>query len=135
MLDTNPTSNGVFDMFVPDPSNVPLIETTMAEFSTDIPVTKYVNEDESLDIWNGVTPKEDVLNEVVEKDVFVKVDRDSKFHEIGTHEEVTSENMWERTEVLAGEDSFFWVFFSLFLLLTVLHKWLLFLKKKVTGGA
>ncbi|XP_072250705.1 syndecan-2-B-like [Leuresthes tenuis] len=132
MLGTNPTSNGVFDMSSPDPSNVPLTETTAAEFSTDIPVTKYAGEDERLDTWNGVTPKEEVLSEVVKNEVFANVDRDSKFHEIGTHEEVTSENMWERTEVLAaviacGVVGFL---FAVFLLLLLAYR----MKKKDEGS-
>ncbi|KAM4579948.1 syndecan-2-A-like [Odontesthes bonariensis] len=130
MLDTNPTSNGVFDMSSPDPSNVPLVETTTAEFSTDIAVTKYVNEDESLDTGNGVTPIEEVLLKAVEKDVFA--DRDSQFHDRGTHEEVTSENMWERTEVLAaviacGVVGFL---FAVFLLLLLAYR----MKKKDEGS-
>lgn len=70
-------------------------ETTTTTVSIDISVVKEHEEDNSLDRWDITTPGEILIqeenNEVWGRDKRIK-----------NAEEVTSENMWERTEVLAG---------------------------------
>uniref|UniRef100_A0A3B4UVC5 Syndecan n=1 Tax=Seriola dumerili TaxID=41447 RepID=A0A3B4UVC5_SERDU len=61
----------------PSSTSIPPTETTATEFSIDISVTKDTDENNILDRWDVLTSKD-------------------------SEGEVTSENMWERTEVLAA---------------------------------
>lgn len=65
-------------------------------------------EDNSLDekdVPTSTTIEDVNLNE--NENEIVPIDgRGSRFHNMGKPEEVTSENLWERTEVLAGKDEF-----------------------------
>lgn len=94
---------------------MPPSETT--KINVDISVAKEADEDSRLDrIDDEVQIKE------AEDDILLEGGRDNRIYDIESPEEVTSENLWERTEVLAGEAVFplwltttfvciFWVFF------------------------
>lgn len=92
----------------PSSTKMPSSETTGAEFSMDISVTKESDEDNSLDRWDVTTPKDsgdEVWTNEFENEILAKDGRGSKLYELDSPEQVASENMWERTEVLAGKDS------------------------------
>lgn len=72
----------------------------------DASVNKETDEDNSLDRWDNPTPKnseEDVQLTDVENEIVALDGRGSRIYELGSPGEVTSENVWERTEVLAGK--------------------------------
>lgn len=87
--------------------STPPSETTRV--SVDGNVDKDREEDNSLDekdvptstTIEDVDPTNENNNEIVPID-----GRGSRFYNMGKPEEVTSENLWERTEVLAGKDEF-----------------------------
>lgn len=73
-------------------------------------------EDNSLDDLDVSTTKgseDEVLIEKEDNEIVVKDGRGSRRYDMDTAEEVTSENMWERTDVLAGMEEP--LFFSVFL--------------------
>lgn len=87
------------------PSSVPPFETT--SLSTDIIVPKETDEDNSLDRWEKPTPTDNVDQyEIIENEIVPNNGRGSSRHGNKHSEEVTSENLWERTEVLAGKSCF-----------------------------
>lgn len=102
MADVDPTD----DWFTQSTTIMPPSETTASKFSIDISITKETDEDNSLDSWDISTPKIDGDDLSVEdrNDILAIDGRGSKMYV--PPEEVTSENLWERTEVLAGKDSF-----------------------------
>lgn len=65
--------------------------------------------DKDEDRWDVTTPK-DMIDEVhvvpVENEILAKDDQGSRLFKVDSPKEVTSENMWERTEVLAGKAGF-----------------------------
>lgn len=104
---------GKTDSFTPSTTlsstSAPPSETTTTTFGVDISVTKDTNKDNSLDRWDVSTPKqpeEEVQMKEAENEILAKDGRGSRRYEIDPPEEVTSENLWERTEVLAGKDRF-----------------------------
>ncbi|XP_044063876.1 syndecan-2-like isoform X2 [Siniperca chuatsi] len=82
----------------------PPSETTATTFGKDISVTKDTDKDKSLDRWDVPTPKDsgdEVPIKKGENDVLAKDGRGSRIYEMDSTKEMTSENLWERTEVLA----------------------------------
>lgn len=83
--------------------------TEITTLNRVVSVTKETNEDNSLDRWDVPTPKtsgdEVVISEIDDNEILAKDGRGSRLHELSP-EEVTSENLWERTEVLAGKAGF-----------------------------
>lgn len=87
------------------PSSMPPSETT--SFSTDIIVPKETDEDNSLDRWERPTSKDNGdKHEIIENEVVPNNGRGSRRYDMERPEEVTSENLWEKTEVLAGKSCF-----------------------------
>lgn len=87
------------------PSSTPPIETT--RFSTDIIAPKETDGDNSLDRWERTTFKaNDNRYEIIENEIVPSNGRGSRMYDKGHPKEVTSENLWERTEVLAGKSKF-----------------------------
>lgn len=92
----------------PSSTKMPPRETTGV--TVDISVTNESDEDNSLDRWDVSTTKDggdEVLTNEFENEILAKDGRGSKLFELDTPEQVASENIWERTEVLAGKDSSF----------------------------
>lgn len=86
------------------PSSLPPAETT--RFSTDVIVPKETDGDNSLDRWQRPTTKDNGDQyEIIENEIVPGNGRGSRIYD-GRPEEVTSENLWERTEVLAGKSGF-----------------------------
>lgn len=88
---------------------MPPSETTATKFGIDISVTQDADEDNSLDKWDVSTPKDsgdEVLIKDIDNEVLGTDGRGSRMYEMDSPKEVTSENLWERTEVLAGKDRF-----------------------------
>ncbi|KAM6909696.1 uncharacterized protein FYW49_011712 [Xenentodon cancila] len=122
MPSAKPTS--VIQSHSSGPSNEPLDEAT-TQFM-DISVSK---NDNTVDDWNDETSK-DLTNEV-EKDIIADGGRGGRLHKANP-QEVTSENMWERTEVLAAVIACGVVGFlcAVFLLLLLAYR----MKKKDEGS-
>lgn len=61
------------------------------------------------DRWDATTPK-DTIDEVpvvpVDNEILAKDGRGSELYKVDSPKEVTSENTWERTDVLAGKAGF-----------------------------
>lgn len=102
MLGTDPIADWFTESTSPSSTNVPPSETTATGFSTDISVTKDTNEDSSLDSGDILTSKDGGENVLIEEEATGR----GRIYVLDSPEEVTSENVWERTEVLAGEDRF-----------------------------
>lgn len=81
----------------------PSSESTATELSIDITVTKDADKDSNLD-----HSTDEIENEIVKEDVneVLTINDRGRKYDLADPEQVTSENMWERTEVLAGEDRF-----------------------------
>lgn len=77
---------------------MPAGETT--KINIDISVAKDTDEVNSLDRSDVPTTKRSG------DEVPIEVGRDSRTYDLGSPGEVTSENLWERTEVLAGKAMF-----------------------------
>lgn len=87
------------------PSTMSPFETT--RFSTDIIAPKETDGDNSLDRWERTTSKaNDNRYEIIENEIVYRDGRGSRMYDKGHADEVTSENLWERTEVLAGKSKF-----------------------------
>ncbi len=85
---------------------MPPSETTATKFGIDISVSEDTNEDNNLDKWDVSTTKDSGNEVLIDDTVLANNGRDSRMYELDSPKEVTSENMWERTEVLAGKDRF-----------------------------
>lgn len=87
------------------PSSMPPFETTTV--STDFTLPTVTSEDNSLDRWERPASKDKGdQHEIIENEIVPNVGRGSRIYDMERPEEVTSENMWERTEVLAGKSCF-----------------------------
>lgn len=110
-------------------TSMPPSETTTTKFNIDISVTKNTNQDHVSTPKNAgdTIQKKEIENEIVAKD-----GRGSRMYEINSPEEVTSENLWERTEVLAAVIACGVVGFlcAVFLLLLLAYR----MKKKDEGS-
>ncbi|XP_069549354.1 syndecan-2-like [Brachyistius frenatus] len=128
----DPTVDWFTQSTSPSSTNMPPNGTTAGEFSMDITVTEYTDEDNSVDRWNVAPTKEDVLIKRVENEILAKGGRGSRLHELHSPEEWTSENLWERTEVLAAVIACGVVGFlcAVFLLLLLAYR----MKKKDEGS-
>ncbi|XP_056300688.1 syndecan-2-like [Pseudoliparis swirei] len=114
----------------PSSTTMPPSETTATKFSIDI--TVFNDKDNSLDTWDVSTPKNRGDEVQVENDILAENARGNRIYDMGSPEDVTSENMWERTEVLAaviacGVVGFL---FAVFLLLFLAYR----MKKKDEGS-
>lgn len=88
-------------------TNMPTTKNTDTEFGMDITVIKDISEDNSLDSLDDSATKnreDEVLIVQDENEIVPNNGRGSRMYDMEAPEEVTSENMWERTEVLAGKD-------------------------------
>ncbi|KAM8736010.1 uncharacterized protein AB9X84_024239 [Acanthopagrus schlegelii] len=128
VADVDPTD----DWFTQSTTIMPPSETTASKFSIDISITQETDEDNSLDSWDVSTPKIDGDDLSVEdrNDILAIDGRGSKMYV--PPEEVTSENLWERTEVLAAVIACGVVGFlcAVFLLLLLAYR----MKKKDEGS-
>ncbi|KAK5862555.1 hypothetical protein PBY51_017937 [Eleginops maclovinus] len=116
-------------------TNMPFTKNTETEFGIDITVIKDISEDNSLDTWDDSTTKnskDDVQIKKEDNDIVPNNGRGSRRYNNGAPEEVTSENMWERTEVLAAVIACGVVGFlcAVFLLLLLAYR----MKKKDEGS-
>ncbi|XP_073342176.1 uncharacterized protein [Pagrus major] len=122
------------DWFTQSTTLMPPSETTQTKFSIDISTTKETDEDNSLDMWDVSTTKNigDEDSKVDKNENVGKDGRGSRIYEIEPPEEVTSENLWERTEVLAAVIACGVVGFlcAVFLLLLLAYR----MKKKDEGS-
>ncbi|TNN02366.1 syndecan-2-like isoform X1 [Takifugu flavidus] len=120
------------DRFVrTSPSSPPPAETT--RFSTDVIVPEETDGDNSLDRWQLPTPKDDGdQHKHIENEIVPSNGRGSRIYDSQRPEEVTSENLWERTEVLAAVIACGVVGFlcAVFLLLLLAYR----MKKKDEGS-
>ncbi|XP_056142609.1 syndecan-2-like isoform X2 [Lampris incognitus] len=118
-MDTEVDMRPTVDWFIfntsPSSSSIPPIETTTAWYSIDGSPTK--------------DSAEDVL---VKKGVQVKDGKDDQTYTLDVPEEVTSENLWERTEVLAAVIACGVIGFLCALLLLILFAYRM--KKKDEGS-
>lgn len=96
----------VFDLFPQSTTaSAPPSETT----SGDVSPTKDEDEDmedNSVEQWDATTPgyiEEDILIAQSDNEILHSAGKGSRRLEVGSPKGVTSENLWERTEVLAGE--------------------------------
>ncbi|XP_008289966.1 syndecan-4-like [Stegastes partitus] len=114
------------------PTATPPSETTAAEFSTDMTTTEDAEEDNSLDRWEVSTIEYESVDRAIENDIYAVGGRGSRRNGVGSPEEVTSENLWERTEVLAAVIACGVVGFlcAVFLLLLLAYR----MKKKDEGS-
>ncbi|XP_060936585.1 syndecan-4-like [Limanda limanda] len=115
------------------PSHGSPTETTTTKFSIDISVTKDGEEDNSLDTsWDIFQEGSDNILIKVEEDNEVRADGRRRSNVQATPEEVTSENLWERTDVLSAVIACGVVGFlcAVFLLLLLAYR----MKKKDEGS-
>lgn len=89
----------------PSSTSPPSSETMTTKFSREISVTKDADKDNELDDSTDKVIEEDIVRQDV-NEVLAVDDRGRKTYDVADPEQVTSENMWERTEVLAGKDRF-----------------------------
>ncbi|TDH12064.1 hypothetical protein EPR50_G00067040 [Perca flavescens] len=122
------------DWFTESSTSKPPSETTATKFGIDITVINDIVEDNSQDRWNVSTPKnheDEVLIADRENDLKATNGK-GRIYEMDSPAEVTSENMWERTEVLAAVIACGVVGFlcAVFLLLLIAYR----MKKKDEGS-
>ncbi|XP_056237568.1 syndecan-2-like [Seriola aureovittata] len=87
----------------PSSTSIHPTETTATEFSIDISVTKDTDENNSLDRWDVLTSKDSEGKDLNQEEMGNDMSNDrGRIYVIDPPGEVTSENMWERTEVLAA---------------------------------
>ncbi|XP_022049907.1 syndecan-2-A-like [Acanthochromis polyacanthus] len=110
------------DWFAQDPTAIP------SEITTDMTATEDADEDK----WDNTIGEDEDVNTMVVDDVYAIGGRDSRRNQITSPEEVTSENLWERTEVLAAVIACGVVGFlcAVFLLLLLAYR----MKKKDEGS-
>ncbi|XP_060905412.1 syndecan-3-like [Labrus mixtus] len=100
-----PTADWFTQNTSPSSTSRPPSDTTSAKFSIDISVSNGTAEDNSLDSLDISTPKgssDEVQISENDNEIVGKEGRGSRIYEMDSPEEVTSENLWERTEVLAA---------------------------------
>nr|XP_020511141.1 syndecan-2-like [Labrus bergylta] len=100
-----PTADWFTQNTSPSSTSRPPSDTTSAKFSIDISVSNGTAEDNSLDSLDISTTKgrsNEVQIRENDNEIVVKEGRGSRIYEMDSPEEVTSENLWERTEVLAA---------------------------------
>ncbi|CAK6967569.1 syndecan-2-like [Scomber scombrus] len=116
---------------IPSSTSPPSSETMTTEISIDISVTKDADKDNDLDDSTDKVTEEDVIRQNV-NEVLAVDDRGSRAYDAVDPEQVTSENMWERTEVLAAVIACGVVGFlcAVFLLLLLAYR----MKKKDEGS-
>lgn len=130
VVDIGPTADFFTESTSLSSTSMPPSETTASKFS----VTKDTEEDNSLDKWDVSTPKdsEDVQIVDFENEILAENGRGDRIYDVDSPEEVTSENLWERTEVLAAVIACGVVGFlcAVFLLLLLAYR----MKKKDEGS-
>lgn len=103
VLTVGPTS----DWFSQRTSRSSLTPFKTTSFSTDVTVPKETDEDNSLDRWERPTSKDSGdQSEIIENEIMHNNGQGSRLYDRERPEKVTSENLWERTEVLAGKSCF-----------------------------
>ncbi|XP_035862179.1 syndecan-2-like isoform X1 [Sander lucioperca] len=122
------------DWFAQSSTSKPPRETTATKFGIDIAVINDTVEDNSLDRWDVSTPKnrEDKVRIAVAENDLKATNDQGRIYEMDSPAEVTSENMWERTEVLAAVIACGVVGFlcAVFLLILIAYR----MKKKDEGS-
>ncbi|XP_035019742.1 syndecan-2 [Hippoglossus stenolepis] len=125
-----PTEDYSTDHITPSSPNKPPIEITTTEFSI---VTKDGEEDNSLDTSLGISQEgsENILIKVEDNNE-VRTNGQGRLNDLAAPEEVTSENVWERTDVLTAVIACGVVGFlcAVFLLLLLAYR----MKKKDEGS-
>lgn len=109
VTDSGPTADWFPQSTILSSTNMPPSGTPETIFDKDISTTEGTEEDNSLDLWDITTPKvtlDKINTKGVENEIVAVDGRDSRFYEAEAPKEVTSENLFERTEVLAGKDTF-----------------------------
>ncbi|XP_045901468.1 syndecan-2-like [Micropterus dolomieu] len=116
-------------------TSLPPSETTATKFGKDIIVSKDADKDNSLDRWDvsaTTEGRDDIQIKEFENEILAKDGRGSRMYEMDSPKEVTSESLWERTEVLAAVIACGVVGFlcAVFLLLLLVYR----MKKKDEGS-
>ncbi|XP_071381576.1 syndecan-2-like [Centroberyx affinis] len=130
-----PTSEFI-DSTSPSSTNLPPSETTATKHNVDISLTKDTSDgilpEDSWDDLTAEDGRDEVLSKEGRDESIAKDGRGSKVYELDAPEEVTSENLWERTEVLAAVIACGVVGFlcAVFLLLLLAYR----MKKKDEGS-
>lgn len=104
----SPTADWFTSSASPDSATLPPSKTPTIKSSTDVGLNKDTM-DNSLpeDNSEGRIVKnsgDELLTEGVQDNKIAKDGQGSRLYEMDDPEQVTSENLWERTEVLAGKD-------------------------------
>ncbi|KAM6995345.1 uncharacterized protein LKV04_007574 [Tautogolabrus adspersus] len=100
-----PTADWFTQDTSPSSTSRPPSDTTSTKFSIDISVSNGTPEDNSLDSLDVSTTKgskDEVRLRENDNEIVAEDGRGSRIYEMDSPEEVTSENLWERTEVLAA---------------------------------
>ncbi|CAJ1062081.1 syndecan-2-like [Xyrichtys novacula] len=85
----------------PSSASTPLSDTTSTKVGMDASVTTDA-EDNSVDVSAPKGSEDEVQTTEGDNEIVAKDGKGSRIYEMDTPEEVTSENLWERTEVLAA---------------------------------
>lgn len=104
---SHPTSDWFTHKTSLSTTSMPPGETT--KINVDTSVAKEADEDSRLDRIDGPKTKssgDEVQIKEAEDDILLEGGRDNRIYDMDSPKEVTSENLWERTEVLAGEAVF-----------------------------
>ncbi|XP_054477715.1 syndecan-2-like isoform X2 [Anoplopoma fimbria] len=120
-----PTVDWFRESTSPSSTTKPPRETTASKSTIDITVINHTDKDNSLESWDVSTPRnrgDEVKIQEIENDLLAENGRGSK---------ITSENMWEKTEVLAVIScGVIGLLFAVFLLLLLAYR----MKKKDEGS-
>ncbi|XP_028327426.1 syndecan-2-B-like [Gouania willdenowi] len=110
----------------------PSTAVTPSRKTTTASVTLEPNADNSLDRWNVAPTKEEILIKQVDNDIETRAEQGGRLLNMAHEKDVTSENLWERTEVLAAVIACGVVGFlcAVFLLLLLAYR----MKKKDEGS-
>lgn len=79
------------------------------DISIDISVSKDVDKDNSLDRWDNPTAKDSGDEDLIQDDmneIYAKNGQGGRMVEVESPDAVTSENIWQRIDVLAGKTEF-----------------------------
>ncbi|XP_029928598.1 syndecan-2-like [Myripristis murdjan] len=132
----SPTADWFASSASPDSATLPPSKTPTIKSNTDVGLNKdtmdnSLPEDNSDDLI-AKTSGDELLNKVVQDNEIGKDGQGSRLYEMDDPEEVTSENLWERTEVLAAVIACGVVGFlcAVFLLLLLAYR----MKKKDEGS-
>ncbi|XP_029361176.1 syndecan-2-like isoform X2 [Echeneis naucrates] len=98
-----PTDDWIVKTTIPSSTSMPPSKTTTVGFSSDVSVTKDTSEDTTLDKLGVSTSKDKEM--VLAEENFgnaAEANGQGRIYEMDSPKEVSSENLWKRTEVLAA---------------------------------